>query len=212
MASASDTFDGSENPLATDWNNGMGLSGISEGSGVASSLGNNGDFGSFWDPAVTTFSANHYSEVVIGTMANDGGPAVRCSATVGYSIDCNTGGAGQILRWSTGSASNVGTAVTFDSAIVAGDTVRLSVTTVGGDVVFTATRNGNATTPATVTDVAANNPILTGQPGMHIFGSSLTYASWAAADIGPAPDQPWRRLVQLATIADWWPKAGEYAR
>jgi hypothetical protein len=201
MASATDTFDGAETTLVTDWNTLGSLNGIGESGGVAINFAG-GDSISYWDPAVTTFTANHYAEVVIGTANNDGGPAVRCSGSTAYSVDLTPGSNSYtVYKWSAGSGSAVGSGTT-SGAMVNGDTYRLSVTTTGGNAVLTVTRNSAASSPATITD--STSPLLSGQPGMHIFAGTLTYASWSAADLAaPAPPPDLRLTKTTLGLSPW---------
>lgn len=192
MATASDNFNRTQNPLASGWTTATGAQNFRANGSAALSVGG-GDSVVGW--TADTFGNDHFSEVTIGAAADDGGPAVRLTlaSNTFYLLDLTTGSANVELFIMPG-AINIAT-VQFAAAMQAGDVYRLSIT----GSTMSILRNGAA--PSVLGGSLTDVTYATGVPGMHASGTSLTYDSWQGGDVGGgASDTPRTPNAGSATL------------
>jgi hypothetical protein len=168
----SDSFTYSNGLLATvsggKWTKLSGFIDLSVSSNQLKGGTNNQDHAAVitsWSGSTT----NHYSQAVIATMNNDGGPTIRANAASTFYL-CDTATSGfTIYKCVTGTF----TSLTANSpTISAGDTIYFEAQ---GN---TLTVKQNGTTRITFGD----SSIASGKPGMHTFDNLLVWDNWAAGD------------------------------
>lgn len=185
---ASDDFNRSEDPLSTGWSTGNGFTGCK--AVVTAAGGSTVGVDNVSIYTGVTWNADHYSEGVVAVgLTNDGSPLVRGSASAaqGYTLDVVAGGASvwTVYKITAGPTFTSIAGGDFGAAVAAGDTLRLEVTTVGGNAVLVVKRNGSssAATSGSLTD--STSPHLSGSPGIQVFSNvGVFWDSWNGADIG----------------------------
>ena len=173
---ASDDFNRTEDPLSTGWATGMGgLSNIKANGTDAQGTSAAADHVAV---RTGTYPDDQFSEVVIGTQGDDGGPLVRGSTTAaqGYFVDTSGNLTVLIIRLDAGPSFTVIATVSFGAANTAGAVYRL---TIAGSV-LTPTRNG--ATGTLVSGSLTDATYASGSPGIHLFDTALTYDSWNGTD------------------------------
>lgn len=120
----------------------------------------------YW--SADTYNAEHWAECTI-TTADDGGPAVRCSASGCYYFTGTSGASKNCAVWRYKTGGNwlqIGSSfsVTFTSSTV----IRLEAT---GTTTTTLKVYADGTLKATVTD--SSSPLTSGSAGLHAAGTSV---------------------------------------
>ena len=184
MATASSTFDGTENPLSEggNWTSGIGdFNDMLKLAGVAGSTLNNGN--AFWAEATNNFGDDQYSKITVSDGTKKSwNLTVRTGPADHTCYYLENGGADTWDLYYRDGAGTFNTLTTFATQAVANnDTVELRV--VGNQV--SAYLNGSQV-GTTYTD-SGNNKLTGGQPG---FGEWTTGANqitaWEGGDVGGA--------------------------
>lgn len=165
----SDTFTYSNGNLATvssaKWTK---LSGFNDLVVASNQVTGSGDAGS----VITSWSgstADHYSQVLVATNADDGGPTVRSSATnTFYLLDINSGTSWHVYR--APAFTDLGNAT---ATAANGDTAYFEMQ---GTTIISKL-NG-----VTVNNITGESTIASGKPGIWISGGSLLLDTWVAGD------------------------------
>lgn len=128
-------------------------------------------------------AADHYSEIVFGTLSNgDASAMVRMAAAspAGYALNCFTGGPYLYKVDAAGGFSGIAGGLTGFGSVHDGTVVRLSAvgSSLSGIVDGGAVGGGM---PHTDTSYA------TGRSGVHIYDGLVRLSQWTGADIGGGP-------------------------
>jgi hypothetical protein len=158
-----DSFTGTENPLATNWSTGYGL-GAMQKSGVAKAATNETMSAAYWD--ADSFNANQYSQVVnMDGAYGYSGPCVRVAAATAANGLCALNGAANTIEI-TDLSSYVTALTTRDcGSTLTGATIKISVSGTGASKTVKVYRNGSQCGTDYTTSAGPNS----GQPGIAAY-------------------------------------------
>jgi len=125
-------------------------------------------------------TSDHYSEIKLGTLQNDGGPCVRVTdgtTTTMYLADLDPATAFPTTNYTIFMKNSATfTAVSGGSGSIntftVGDVFRLEIQ----GTTLTLKQNG------TVVKTCTDSTLATGKPGMHTDSTAIKYTDWAAGD------------------------------
>lgn len=170
LKSASDSFDrANAGTLGANWTKLSGFSdvGITSNAAKGSTVGDNADAYT----ALGTFTANQYSEVIVGSASNDGGPTVRSDTANNFYVLDLSGSAATVYKCVGGSFTNINS---VSVTVATNDVWRLTISS----TTITTTQNGVTRNNFTDSTFAG-----AGYPGIFCSADVITFLSWAASEI-----------------------------